>query len=78
MMHELGHTLGIWGWNQPGCDNWDAVWFKKDFFKYKNYRSCMNYAYTYLLVDYSDGTHGRNDCSDWDMIDLTLFQDPNR
>jgi len=76
LMHELGHSLGIFSWNVPGCDNWNAVWFRKDFFKYHGYRSCMNYCYTYLLVDYSDGSHGRNDNDDWDFINLRLFQIP--
>ena len=28
----------------------------------------------YKIVDYSDGSRGRNDFDDWDRIDLTAFQ----
>ena len=66
IMHETGHILGIFNWNIPGADNFDQ--------KYRNYRSCMNYRYVYLVVDYSDGSRGKNDFDDWDFIDLTLFQ----
>lgn len=68
MMHETGHVLGIYRGNSPGCDN------SKEVFKYLNYKSCMNYFYTYFVVDYSDGSHGVNDFDDWDRIDLTRFQ----
>ena len=68
MMHETGHVLGIFNSNSPGCDN-GAEWYK-----YLNYKSCMNYHYTYFLVDYSDGSHGVNDFDDWGFIDLTRFQ----
>ena len=68
MMHETGHVLGIFRGNTPGCDNSNEI------LKYLNYRSCMNYHYTYFVVDYSDGSHGVNDFDDWDRIDLTRFQ----
>ena len=64
MMHELGHTFGISG---PGHASGNH-------FKYRNYKSCMNYDNVYWLVDYSDGTHGKYDFDDWDAIDLTYFQ----
>ncbi len=75
MMHETGHILGIYSGNTPGCDNqntyvpWQISWWK-----WQRYRSCMNYAFVYLLVDYSDGSNGKNDFDDWSRIDLTLFQ----
>jgi hypothetical protein len=68
MMHESGHVLGIFHSNTPGCDT------KNEVLKYYNYKSCMNYFYTYFLVDYSDGSHGPNDFDDWGRIDLTRFQ----
>ena len=34
----------------------------------------MNYGYMYRLVDYSDGSRGKNDFDDWDRMDLTYFQ----
>lgn len=34
----------------------------------------MNYRYIYTdLMDYSDGSHGRNDFDDWGTLDLTSF-----
>ncbi len=77
IMHETGHVLGIYHSNTPGCDNqttkypWQSGWWI-----WRNYRSCMNYGYMYTFVDYSDGTHGRNDFDDWGRIDLTLFTKP--
>ncbi len=75
IMHETGHTLGIFHSNTPGCD--DQIGKKPwhlHFWKWHNYKSVMNYAYVYRMVDYSDGSRGRNDFDDWDRIDLTLFQ----
>jgi len=70
IMHETGHTLGIYDWNTPGCDNTSFY----NHLKFIGYRSCMNYFYMYRLVDYSDGSRGKNDFDDWSRIDLTLFQ----
>ncbi|MFW6122393.1 MAG: hypothetical protein ACOC80_16045 [Petrotogales bacterium] len=74
MMHETGHTLGIFSWNTPGCDNPRSVFPRSEWLKYRGYRSCMNYNYVYYMVDYSDGSRGKNDFDDWKRIDLTLFQ----
>lgn len=74
MMHETGHVLGIYRQNTPACDNIDSVFPNKEWFKYKNYKSCMNYNCVYNFVDYSDGSRGKNDFDDWDRIDLTRFQ----
>ena len=77
MMHETGHTLGIFASNTPGCDDpnskfpWQINWWK-----WRPYKSCMNYRYVYQLVDYSDGSRGKNDFNDWARIDLTFFQRP--
>lgn len=71
-MHELGHTLDI---RIPGGHDsisgfpWQLGWWK-----WRPYKSCMNYGYTYLLVDYSDGSRGRNDHDDWSTLDLPAFQ----
>jgi hypothetical protein len=71
-MHELGHTLGIWN---PGVDDHLGKRPRQpNFWKWGQYKSCMNYRYTYRLVDYSDGSRGRNDFDDWDDMDLTYFQ----
>jgi hypothetical protein len=74
IMHEMGHTLSIFGGNVPGCDNPYSVFPRRDWWKWRNYMSCMNYNYVYYVVDYSDGSRGRNDHDDWGTIDLTLFQ----
>jgi hypothetical protein len=72
-MHELGHTLGLH--NFGGIDNIDTTkpW-KLDFYRYRSYESCMNYHYTYKLIDYSDGNNAEYDQNDWDIIDLTRFE----
>ena len=74
-MHELGHNLGLFEYTFDGIDNesCNALWLK-GWWVYANYKSCLNYRYSFSLIDYSDGTHGRNDFDDWDNIDLTFFQ----
>jgi len=62
-MHEMGHTFDL---TNPGVDN-PNIW------QYWNYKSCMKYAYTYILVDYSDGSRV-NDFDDWGDMDLRYFQ----
>jgi hypothetical protein len=76
LMHELGHTLGIFSGNTPGCDNQNTQnpW-QYEYWKYTSYKSVMNYRYIYTeLIDYSDGSRGKNDFNDWDTIDLTFFE----
>jgi len=78
IMHELGHTLSLFGGIVPGIDNKQSVFPYKDWWKFRNYKSCMNYDRVhYALPDYSDGSHGRNDHDDWSNIDLTFFQRDN-
>ncbi|MDH7506607.1 MAG: hypothetical protein QHH15_02305 [Candidatus Thermoplasmatota archaeon] len=75
MMHETGHILGINGFNTPGCDNPSTYFpWQKGWWRWRFYRSCMNYAFVYQIVDYSDGSCRKNDFDDWARIDLTLFQ----
>ena len=76
LMHEIGHTLGIFNGNTPGADNGNTVKPSQyDYWKYGPYKSVMNYRYVYSgMVDYSDGSRGRNDFDDWDTLDLTFFQ----
>ena len=74
-MHELGHTLGLM-W--LGGHNTNAYYFwQKDWWKWRPYKSVMNYGYMYGviwdLVDYSDGSRGRNDFDDWSNLDLEYF-----
>lgn len=74
-MHEFGHTLGIFNGNTPGCDDSNGkYWWQPNWWKWRPYKSVMNYGYMYLMVDYSDGSRGRNDFDDWNRIDLTFFQ----
>jgi len=71
-MHETGHTFGFWpigGHDRDSFYPWQINWWK-----WRPYKSCMNYGYMYTSVDYSDGSRGKNDFDDWDRIDLTYFQ----
>ncbi len=71
-MHECGHTLNI---ENPGVDDqrskfpWQMNWWK-----WRPYQSVMNYGYMYLMVDYSDGSRGKNDFDDWNTMDLKGFE----
>lgn len=75
MIHELGHTLGIYIGHPFGCDN---QLMKNPFslqrILFKNYESVMNYRYIYEILDYSNGSHGFGDYDDWGNMDLTFFQ----
>ncbi len=74
-MHECGHTLGIHHGNTPGCDDrvgrypWQLNWWK-----WIPYKSVMNYGYMYWILDYSNGSRGKNDFDDWDRLDFTYMQ----
>ncbi len=75
MLHELGHTLGIYIGHPLGCDNQlMRNPFSLQRILFKNYESLMNYRYTYEILDYSDGSHGFGDYDDWGNMDLTFFQ----
>lgn len=77
IMHEMGHTMGLDIFNPPGCDNKNTVhplffgWWK-----YANYKSVMNYRYVHDILDYSDGSHGKNDYNDWSNLDFSWFEMP--
>jgi hypothetical protein len=71
-MHELGHTFAfspIPGHNENCKYPWQIGWWQV-----RSYKSCMNYAYMYYMVDYSDGSRGKNDFDDWERMDMTYFQ----
>jgi hypothetical protein len=72
IMHETGHTLGC---HAPGCDVQDSQYpWQLNYWRFAPYKSCMNYRYIYKgVVDYSDGSHGKNDYDDWENNDLTLI-----
>ena len=74
IMHEMGHNFGI-RFSQPfGCDNRNTRNpFRLSFWLFRRYKSIMNYRYTYYILDYSNGKHGRGDYDDWTALDLTWF-----
>ena len=75
IVHEMGHNFGIKAGNPKGCDvqlskyPWQIGWWI-----YRNYKSIMNYHYTYEILDYSDGSHGERDYDDWSNIDFSYFE----
>ncbi len=74
-MHECGHTLGIFHGNTPGCDDQEGKYpWQLNWWKWRPYKSVMNYGYMYMMVDYSDGSRGKNDFDDWNRLDLNYFQ----
>jgi hypothetical protein len=74
-MHELGHTLGLFVDDFGGIDNMaSAIPTYIDYYLYRNYKSIMSYRYTYIYMDYSDGSHGRVDFDDWGNLDFTFFR----
>jgi len=77
IVHEIGHNFGIRFGEPFGCDNrLTNSPFKVGWYIWRNYKSIMNYRYTYTHLDYSDGSHGKRDYDDWDHIDLTYFEKP--
>jgi len=74
-IHELGHTLGLFVDDHGGIDNMGATNILSiEWMKYRNYKSCMNYLYTYRIIDYSDGSHRWGDFDDWNNLDFTFFK----
>ncbi len=74
-IHELGHTLGLTVDDHQGNDNQIATWiFTKQWFRYLQYRSCMNYWYTYNILGFSNGNFGPYDFDDWEHMDLSFFK----
>jgi hypothetical protein len=78
IMHEMGHNFGIRRGNPGGCDNqFTKNPFGLGWYIWRNYKSIMNYRYTYSILDYSNGSHGKRDYNDWDAIDLSYFEIPD-
>ncbi len=65
-MHELGHQLGL---PHLRVFPWQILYWLS-----WNYKSCMNYRYTFKIVDYSDGSHGFMDRDEWGNLDLQRFE----
>jgi len=78
IFHELGHSMGIYMGNPPGCDNQlSKTPLGPGWWRYRNYKSSMNYHYAYKMIDYSDGSHGRHDFDDWSHLDVSWFEYPD-
>ncbi len=74
-IHEVGHTLGLVVDDFGGNDNHAAVRPQyKEFWQYRNYKSLMNYRYTYYVLDFSDGDNGKVDYNDWEGMELDFFK----
>ena len=77
IMHEMGHNFGIKSGNPGGCDNqFTKSPLRPGWYIWRNYKSIMNYRYTYSIMDYSDGSHGKRDFNDWAAINLSYFEIP--
>ena len=78
-VHELGHNFGL-KWGRPlGCDcQFGKYPWQFNYWFFGTYKSVMNYRYTFSILDYSDGSHGRRDFDDWENIDLSYFEIPNQ
>jgi len=77
IMHELGHNFGL---RLGHPFSVDAQSTKKPwrfgYWFYGDYKSIMNYRYTYKIFDYSDGSHGKRDFNDWAALDFSHFEEP--
>ena len=71
-MHELGHTFAFWP--IPGHDENSRFPWQLGFWLNRPYKSCMNYAWVYNLVDFSDGSRRDPDIDDWARIDWDSFE----
>lgn len=77
-MHEMGHTFGLIVTKYNGIDNHNTIKpYYKEFWEYRQYKSLLNYFYTYQLMDFSDGSHGRGDYDDWGNLDFSFFKNTN-
>ena len=76
VIHHLGHTLGLIADTYNGIDNFETIkTFSNQWWKFRNYKSCMNYYWKYKIFSYSDGSHGRGDFNDWECLDFSFFKD---
>ena len=75
IVHHLGHTLGLLVDSYGGIDNVESAKpFTIQWFKYRNYKSCMNYNWKYKIFSFSDGSNGRGDFDDWNAMDFSFFK----
>lgn len=77
-MHEVGHTFGLIVTKFNGIDNHITMKpFYKEFWIYSQYKSILNYLYTFSMMDFSDGSHGWGDFNDWGNLDFSFFKNTN-
>jgi len=77
-MHETGHTFGLIATKHTGIDNQMTMKpIYKEFWLYCKYKSLLNYVYTFAMMDFSDGSHGRGDFNDWGNLDFSFFKNTN-
>jgi hypothetical protein len=75
IVHHLGHTLKLIADTYEGIDNIGSVYeLSIQWWKYRNYKSCMNYHYKYKIFTFSDGANGRGDFDDWSNLDYGFFK----
>ena len=75
IFHHIGHTLGLLADMHDGIDNIDSSHpFSLMWWKYRNYKSCMNYRYKYKIFSFSDGNNGQGDFDDWNNLDFGFFK----
>lgn len=78
IVHHLGHTLGLIADTYQGIDNHESSkLFTIQWWKYRNYKSCMNYYWKFEIYTYSNGSHGIGDFNDWDNLDFDFFKNTN-
>jgi len=78
LVHHLGHTMGLIVDSHGGIDNQGTlVPFSVQWWKYRNYKSCMNYKYKYSIFTFSDGSHGYGDFDDISNLDFYFFKNSN-
>jgi len=74
-IHEVGHTMGLVVDDFGGNDNHAATSPQyREFWQYRNYKSLMNYRYTYYILDFSDGDNGKIDYNDWKGMEFDFFK----
>lgn len=76
VVHHLGHSFGLVADLYGGIDNLETTSILSiQWWKYHNYKSCMNYYYKYKILTYSDGTNGYGDFDDWSNLNFSYFKD---
>jgi nitrous oxidase accessory protein len=76
IIHELGHQMGLLIDDFGGIDNTGSTKpLTLQFFKYRNYKSVLNYQKYLNILSYSDGSNGKNDFDDWANLDFSFFKE---